>query len=392
MQFQCHDCVRSFPESKCLSAHLWYYPEACHKWQEEADRVSHALKRARNNNPSLEPDLDVNKRTSAAVMCAQKRARHTDNNLSLEPDLGMNEGISAAVTCAWKRARYSNLSLEPDLGVNKDISAVPDIVLELEASPVPEFPLALFSFSGQRWKVPCALKDYIPHCLEGLPLHLHPAPSNPVLPTVPEVLGLASIPDPEPEPEVDPGFTTEPNGFRLYWRYTRKPQTDPEVSLTLADLADDDMPEQHHLGATVAETLSPCSTTADFFYPFPNVTVYRYIKWFQGTSGTLSAADLDHLTCNMISLDDFNPKDLRNFSTAWEMKWLDKYGSTDVPFAADDDWKKGSVTIHVPNTNHKYASESASSQFLVSGILYHPLLEVIKAACQSSKSEAYHWC
>jgi len=186
----------------------------------------------------------------------------------------MNEGTSAAVTHARKRARHSNPSPEPDLGVNKDISTVPDIVLELEASPVPEFPLASFSFSGRRRKVPCALKDYIPHCLEGLPLHLHPAPPNPVPPAELEVPGLVSIPDPEPEPEVDPGFTTEPNGFRLYQQYTRKPQTDPEVSLTLADLADNDMPEQHHSGATAAETPSPRSTTADFFYPFPNVTVY----------------------------------------------------------------------------------------------------------------------
>ena len=128
----------------------------------------------------------------------------------------MNEGTFAAVTRAWKRARHSNPSPEPDLGVNKDISTVPDIVLELEALPVPEFPLASFSFSGQRQKVPHALKDYISHCLEGLPLHLHPVPPNPVPPVEPEVPGLASIPDPEPDPKVDPGFTTEPNGFGLY--------------------------------------------------------------------------------------------------------------------------------------------------------------------------------
>jgi len=73
------------------------------------------------------------------------------------------------------------------------------------------------------------------------------------------------------------------------------------------------------------------------------------------------------------------------------MKRLDKYGSTNVPFAADDGWKKGSVTVHVPNTSQRYTSESASPQFLVSGIHYCPLLEVIKAACQSPKSETYHW-
>jgi len=149
------------------------------------------------------------------------------------------------------------------------------------------------------------------------------------------------------------------------------------------------MPEQRHSGATAANT--SCSTTVNFFYPFPNVTVYRYINWFLGISGTLSAADLDCLAQNVISSDNFNPKDLQNFSTAWEMKRLDKYGSTNVPFTADDGWKKGLVTVHVPNTNQSYISELASPQFLVSGIHYHPLLEVIKAACQSPKSEMYHW-
>ena len=73
------------------------------------------------------------------------------------------------------------------------------------------------------------------------------------------------------------------------------------------------------------------------------------------------------------------------------MKRLDKYGSTNVPFTADDGWKKGSVMVHVPNTNQSYISELASPWFLVSGIHYCPLLEVIKAACQSPKSETYHW-
>jgi len=91
-----------------------------------------------------------------------------------------------------------------------------------------------------------------------------------MLRTEPEVPSLAPIPD--PELEADPGFTTEPNGFGLYRQYTRKPQTDPENRLTLADLADDDMPEQHHSGATAADTSH--STTVDFFYPFPNITVY----------------------------------------------------------------------------------------------------------------------
>ena len=254
-------------------AHLRYCPDARCKRQEEANRVLHALKRARDSNPSSGPDLDVNEGISAAVPRPQKRARHTGNNPPMEPILGINEGTSAAVTHAPRRARHSDsASPEPDLGVNDDFSAVPDreIVPEIEALPVPESPPASFSFSGRRRKAPRALKDYIPHSLVGLPSHLHPVPPKPMLRAEPEVPSLAPISN--PEPDADPELTTEPNGFGLYRQYTRKPQTDPENSPTLADLADNDMPEQHYSGATAANTSR--STTVDFFYPFPNVTVY----------------------------------------------------------------------------------------------------------------------
>ena len=71
----------------------------------------------------------------------------------MEPILGINEGTSAAVIHTPRRARHSNsASPEPDLGVNDDFSAVPDheIVPELEALPVPEFPQAPASFSFSR--------------------------------------------------------------------------------------------------------------------------------------------------------------------------------------------------------------------------------------------------
>jgi len=293
------------------------------------------------------------------------------------------EGVSRAS----KRARYdsSEPSLGPEPGFNKG-TAVTDVVPEV----LPESPPALFSgvsFSGQRRKVPCALKDYIPHSLVGLPSHLRPAPPQPMPPATLEVPSPASIPD--PELEADTKFITEPNSFGLYQQYTRKPQTDPEDILTLADLADDDMPEQHHSDAVVTET--PPSSSVDFFHPFPNATVFRYVTWYLGTSGTLSVVDLDHLACKVISSDDFNREDLRNFTMAWELAQIDKHGSTDVPFAAKDGWKKGLVTLHVPKANHRYASESTSLQFNISGIYYCPLLEVIKAACQNDQAKQYHW-
>jgi hypothetical protein len=115
------------------------------------------------------------------------------------------------------------------------------------------------------------------------------------------------------------------------------------------------------------------------------------MKWFLGASGTLSVAGLDHFTCEVILLDDFNHEDLRNFSTAREMAQLDKHGSTNIPFSADDGWKEASVILHLPKSKAKHASEAASPQLLISGVYYCPLLEVIRAACQSSQAQKYHW-
>jgi hypothetical protein len=113
---------------------------------------------------------------------------------------------------ASKRARYSNSesSPDPDLGFNEG-TAVIDAVPEIEV--LPKSPPVSHSFSGQRRKVPCALKDYIPHSLVGLPSHLRPAPPKPTLPAGPEVLSPASPSDPEPEPVADTRFTTEPNCY-----------------------------------------------------------------------------------------------------------------------------------------------------------------------------------
>ena len=254
---------------------------------------------------------------------------------------------------ASKRARYSNSESSPDLdlGFNEG-TTVTDLAPEIDVLPAASF--TGVSFSGWRQRIPCMLKDYIPHSLVGLPSHLCPAPPRPTPPTKLEVPSLASTPDPELEADVE--FTTEPNGFGLYQQYTRKPQADPEDILTLADLADDNMPKQYHSG--LAATEAPSSV--DFFYPFPNATVFWYVNWYLGTSGTLSAADLDHLAHDVISLDDFNCEDLRNFSMAQELAQLDKHGSTDVPFAAKDGWKKGLVMLHIPKVKHSYASESAS--------------------------------
>jgi hypothetical protein len=121
-------------------------------------------------------------------------------------------------------------------------------------------------------------------------------------------------PTPEPDNNHDTNFTTEANDFGLYQEYARKPQTDPEEGLTLVDLVDNAMPEQQDSEAAANDSLH--HSLVDFFHPFSNATIFRYINWYLETSGKLSVVDLERLTCEVISSDDFNPVDLQNFSTA----------------------------------------------------------------------------
>ena len=125
----------------------------------------------------------------------------------------------------------------------------------IEGPQAPESPPASLSFAGQRQKVPCTLKDYIPHSLVGLPSHLRPAPQrHSTAPAELDVLSLSSPPTPESEPAADTGFTTEPNGFGLYHKYNRKPLTDPEEALTLTDLVyEDALQEQQQSEARATE-------------------------------------------------------------------------------------------------------------------------------------------
>ena len=115
------------------------------------------------------------------------------------------------------------------------------------------------------------------------------------------------------------------------------------------------------------------------------------MKWFYGASNTKSLGDLDSLKQWVISTPNFDASELENFSVAREMARLDTYDTTDSPFAAEDGWKEGSVSLPVPNAKFKYSSESAAPESMVSGLYYHSLLEVLKSACLSPDAQNYHW-
>jgi len=264
---------------------------------------------------------------------------------------------------AQKRIRYDNQSTVADHSEPADNTPGP-----LEVPPVSP-PHGSFSFSGRRRKVPRALNDYIPHSLAGLASHLHPVlpRSNPMPSPSPSDSVVL-----ETEPEANMIFTTDIDMFGLYREYCKKPVIYPIDDDTYQSSFDDESHKSH---------VSP-ESGSDLFHPFLNPTAFRIVKWFYSRQSTGSISDVDRLIREVVSAEDFNMDDFRSFNGHREMARLDEYASMGAPFSADDGWKEGTVTIHLPNEKSKHASETAAPVFDVSGIHYRPFLEVIKGALQ----------
>ncbi|KAH9953547.1 hypothetical protein BC827DRAFT_1145963 [Russula dissimulans] len=115
------------------------------------------------------------------------------------------------------------------------------------------------------------------------------------------------------------------------------------------------------------------------------------MNWFYGCANTKSILDIGRLVKDIVSTEDFNLDDFKSFNGHWEIACLDEYASTDAPFSANDGWKEGTVTIHLPNVKSKHNSETVAPAFSVSGIYYRPFLEVIKSAFQRHDARKCHF-
>jgi hypothetical protein len=74
-----------------------------------------------------------------------------------------------------------------------------------------------------------------------------------------------------------------------------------------------------------------------------------------------------------------------------EEKRLDDSQDADYfPGAALDGWRKGSVYIHLPKEKVKYGSEEDAPKFEVKGLIYRPLIEVVKAAYEDPSVRSFH--
>ncbi|KAF8223515.1 hypothetical protein L208DRAFT_1080205, partial [Tricholoma matsutake] len=88
------------------------------------------------------------------------------------------------------------------------------------------------------------------------------------------------------------------------------------------------------------------------YHPFLNAMVYWLMSWFYFGLNQKSVAELDHLVKEVILQEDFDVRDLKDFSASQELHRLDTMEDEAV-FLGEAGWRESSVKIPLPVDKQK---------------------------------------
>ncbi|KAI0666517.1 hypothetical protein C8Q78DRAFT_984030 [Trametes maxima] len=149
-----------------------------------------------------------------------------------------------------------------------------------------------------------------------------------------------------------------------------------------------DPPSSLPTSSAVNTSLAGPSQTLDtIIAPYPNFSSYLLGNWFWNASRTKSLRDRDDLVKNVILHEDFVKDDLRGIN--WSKIDKELAGASNAGlFSAEDGWRSSDVTITVPLGKN---SDTFTRSFVVPGLTYRPLEEIVKAVCESKASSRFHY-
>ena len=171
------------------------------------------------------------------------------------------------------------------------------------------------------------------------------------------------------------------------------PTYDPEVNSSLdrfcdgpnfhSDAEDEDNPLPSNEGFL-------SGLHKNYFSPFLNPTSWCLVSWFFKSSH-MSLEHLSSLVQDVILADDFNREDLHDFNVQQETKQLDEPSISEPSSSAfqSEGWHTTSVSIRLPCKNIKQSEDSAP-EFLVEGLQYRKITDVVKSAFGEPAAETFH--
>jgi hypothetical protein len=201
------------------------------------------------------------------------------------------------------------------------------------------------------------------HFRDILPETPVPAPPRPRLPMV-----YLMVTNP---------LTTAMNTFGVFQKYLFHPSYDPDSVVDPGELS--------NLGPCVPPPPKSNTTDHEPPWPFPNMSVWRLMKWMNTGSRSKSEGEVTRLVNDVLTAPDFRVEDVNNFSAHRANGRLDTVKKDDP---LGDDFRVASVTIEVP-TGERDGS-GGSRPYSVPGLRYRNLLKVIKSAFQDPLAHHFH--
>lgn len=173
--------------------------------------------------------------------------------------------------------------------------------------------------------------------------------------------------------------TTNTNSFGVCREYLTTSSHNPRNPDAFADVPTNPVaPRPQSVGSNLA-AIPSAGSEHDPLADSENLSELLLLAWMTTGSGN-TPAGMNDLVHNVIMHPDFNRSDLEGFNAVtatrrFEREHIPKPGTT---LEAGDGWMEGSVRIKVPCTRVKQ-TESEAPEFVVDGILYRDIVNVIKA-------------
>jgi len=197
-------------------------------------------------------------------------------------------------------------------------------------------------------------------------------------------------PDPEPQHDNDgPGdqmgsenpecIITNANSSGVFRKYLSIPSHNPRDPDAFADVPTATAgPQPQSIGSGLTAA-APTGSACDPLANSENWSEDLLLAWMTLGLGT-TPAGMNQLVRNVIRHQDFNSPELEDFNAVTAIRHFHRknFSEPKPTLKAGDGWKEGSVKIKVPCTRTKQ-KEDEVPEFVVNGILYHDVVEVITA-------------
>jgi hypothetical protein len=209
------------------------------------------------------------------------------------------------------------------------------------------------------------------------------------IPPTPEACPTSATVVPN-EPKVQ---RTEPNAFGLVREYYGElPVHDPDENVPFSELVvGGQVPStvktaEHRLNPFEKLNHDLDALDPAIYAPWPNPSSALLAQWHNRPSNVKSLAELTSLIDDVLLHPAFQPGDLRGvpFPSLLREMGSDRNGGA---FNAPDGWRQVEVSISIP----PWQRNSRPFNYNVPGLVYRPLIEVIRAVCESERAKRFHF-